>query len=259
MVTLIKYGTLSGGEKYNINILNIDGLSTDTKPTVVFVEYGSDGREIGRVAIPNGSKYNEIDTGKKFRYDAENAVWYETSSGGSGGTQDAEVQNARVDASGTSFTTLKERLDAHDYLQQNTQNELKHQFEITDDKYARISDGKIRDSANLFVTNYIPLDYPVVVRSKLDDDAAGICFYNASKSFISGYNSYSSNEQEVILTPPTNAAFVRVSCLKTYKKNFVCRYDNVLTTLTKNVSDINNDIENIQTVLNTILQTLNDE
>ena len=57
MVTLIKYGTLSGGEKYNVNVLNLDGLSTNTKPTVTYIEYGSDGREVGRTGIPNGSIY----------------------------------------------------------------------------------------------------------------------------------------------------------------------------------------------------------
>ena len=35
MVQLVKYGALSGGEKYNVNVLNIDGLSTDTKPTIL--------------------------------------------------------------------------------------------------------------------------------------------------------------------------------------------------------------------------------
>lgn len=84
MVTLIKYGALSGDEKYNVNVLSIDGLSTDTKPTVTYVEYGSDGREIGRMGIPNGSVFTEIDTGDTYMYDSENATWYEVSIGGGG-------------------------------------------------------------------------------------------------------------------------------------------------------------------------------
>lgn len=89
MVTLIKYGALSGGEKYNINVLNIDGLSTDTKPITTFIEYGNDGREIGRIGIPNGSLYTEIDTGDTYMYDRDNAAWHKVSlgSGGGGGTQ----------------------------------------------------------------------------------------------------------------------------------------------------------------------------
>ena len=39
----------------------ISRLSTDTKPTVTYIEYGSDGREVGRMGIPNGSIFMEID------------------------------------------------------------------------------------------------------------------------------------------------------------------------------------------------------
>lgn len=87
MVTLIKYGALSGGEKYNVNALSLDGLSTDTKPIRTYIEYGSDGREVGRMGIPNGSLYTEIDTGDTYMYDADNATWHKVSIGGGGGTQ----------------------------------------------------------------------------------------------------------------------------------------------------------------------------
>ena len=85
MVTLIKYGALSGGEKYNVNALSLDGLSTDTKPTRTYIEYGSDGREIGKMRIPNGSLYTEIDTGDTYMYDADNTTWHKVSIGGGGG------------------------------------------------------------------------------------------------------------------------------------------------------------------------------
>ena len=85
MVTLIKYGALSGGEKYNVNVLSLDGLSTDTKPTVTYIEYGSDGREVGRTGIPNGSLYTEIDTGDTYMYDADNTTWHKVNLGGGGG------------------------------------------------------------------------------------------------------------------------------------------------------------------------------
>lgn len=85
MVTLIKYGALSGGEKYNVNVLNIDGLSTDTKPTVTYIEYGSDGREVGRMGIPNGSIFTEIDTGDTYMYDVDATTWHKVSIGGGGG------------------------------------------------------------------------------------------------------------------------------------------------------------------------------
>ena len=70
MVTLTKYGA-----KYNRNILFLEGLSTDTKPTGEF-----DG-----LSIQNGSEYTEVDTGKKFLFDYDNATWYEVQTGGGGG------------------------------------------------------------------------------------------------------------------------------------------------------------------------------
>ena len=84
MVTLIKYGALSGGEKYNVNVMELDGLSTDTKPNGIYIEYGSDGREIVRMAIPNGSVFTEVDTGKTYMYDATGGDWSEVSIGGGG-------------------------------------------------------------------------------------------------------------------------------------------------------------------------------
>lgn len=75
MVTLIKYGALGGGEKYNVNQMWIDGLSTDSKPTTT----------IDGMGIPNGSVYTEVDTGKTYMFDYGNATWYEVSIGGGGG------------------------------------------------------------------------------------------------------------------------------------------------------------------------------
>lgn len=75
MVTLIKYGALSGGEKYNVNQMWIDGLSTDSKPTTT----------VEGLYIPNGSVYTEVDTGKTYMFDKDNVTWYEVSIGGGGG------------------------------------------------------------------------------------------------------------------------------------------------------------------------------
>lgn len=75
MVTLIKYGALGGGEKYNVNQMWIDGLSTDAKPTAT----------IDGMPIPNGSVFTEVDTGKTYMFDKDNTTWYEVSLGGGGG------------------------------------------------------------------------------------------------------------------------------------------------------------------------------
>ena len=113
MVSLIKYGALSGGEKYNTNILEIDGLSTDTKPITTFIEYGVDGREIGRTNIENGSTFTEIDTGKLFMYDAENVAWYEivTNNSQSATTLTTHTGNADIHVTAEDKTAWNHGID----------------------------------------------------------------------------------------------------------------------------------------------------
>lgn len=61
MVTLAKIGG-----RYNTALLEIRGLSTDTKPTT----------EIEGMIVTNGSTYIEIDTGDTYMFDAANGVWH---------------------------------------------------------------------------------------------------------------------------------------------------------------------------------------
>lgn len=68
--TMSKYGSNT-----NRPLSEIVGLSTDTKPT----------DSIEGIKIQNGSSFRELDTGKKFLFDAENTTWNEVSSGGGGG------------------------------------------------------------------------------------------------------------------------------------------------------------------------------
>ena len=64
------------GGQYNEKFVEINGLSTDEKPL----------ENIGNILIKNGSTFLEIDTGKKYKFDAENKKWYkcntDTFSGG---------------------------------------------------------------------------------------------------------------------------------------------------------------------------------
>ena len=68
--TMSKYGSNT-----NRPLSEIVGLSTDTKPT----------DSIEGIKIQNGSSFRELDTGKRFLFDAENTTWNEVSSGGGGG------------------------------------------------------------------------------------------------------------------------------------------------------------------------------
>ena len=55
---------------YNdMSLAKFDGLSTDNKP----------------VDCPNGSEFNEIDTGDKYLFDADSEQWYKVPTGGGGG------------------------------------------------------------------------------------------------------------------------------------------------------------------------------
>lgn len=63
--TLRKYGA-----KYNVTYCTLVGLSTDTKPTTVLINDKA-------VEVANGSEFIEMDTDKKYLYDATNQQWKE--------------------------------------------------------------------------------------------------------------------------------------------------------------------------------------
>lgn len=114
MITLIKYGALGGGEKYNANIMYIDGLSTtDTKPTGTFEG----------MPIPNASVYTEIDTGKQYRYDAAGATWYQSTAGGGGGGGGVSDYDALSNRPQVNSTTLTGNLSSSDLGLQDTLTE----------------------------------------------------------------------------------------------------------------------------------------
>ena len=59
------------GARYNVTFCTCAGLSTDTKPVgAVLIDNRS-------VALANGSEFIEMDTDKKYAYDAENQQWIE--------------------------------------------------------------------------------------------------------------------------------------------------------------------------------------
>lgn len=97
MVSLIKYGALGGDEKYNVNQMWIDGLSTDSKPSTT----------IDGMGIPNGSVYTEVDTGKTYMFDKDNTTWYEVSLGGGGGGGGFVPTQAQFDAMNSGIDSEK--------------------------------------------------------------------------------------------------------------------------------------------------------
>lgn len=75
-VTLSKYGS-----SINRLLCHLVGLSTDTKPIGTYTD------KSGKVfLLENGSSFEEMDTDKKYLYDAENQTWNLAASGGGGGS-----------------------------------------------------------------------------------------------------------------------------------------------------------------------------
>lgn len=68
MQTLSTYGA-----KANRVVCEFDGLSTDTKPTVSFTDANTN----VTTYIDNGSVFNEINTGKRYKYDKSTDTWKE--------------------------------------------------------------------------------------------------------------------------------------------------------------------------------------
>ena len=135
MITLIKYGALGGGEKYNANIMYIDGLSTtDTKPTGTFEG----------MPIPNASVYTEIDTGKQYRYDAAGATWYQSTAGGGGGGGGFTPTTAQLAAMNSGITS-----EGVQQISANETNISKQQSAIADggNGYALINGMRVYVSA----------------------------------------------------------------------------------------------------------------
>lgn len=105
MNTLRKYGA-----KYNVTFCTFAGLSTDTKPV------GTTLIDNKSVALANGSEFIEMDTDKKYAYDAENQQWNLASSGGGGGgsatlieksiTENGEYNASADNADGYSKVTV---------------------------------------------------------------------------------------------------------------------------------------------------------
>lgn len=133
--TMSKYGSNT-----NRPLSEIVGLSTDTKPT----------DSIEGIKIQNGSSFRELDTGKKFLFDAENTTWNEVSSGGGGGSTLIEksisangVYNASEDsADGYSKVTVDV---ANSYTQADEGKVVSNGSLVSQTTHAEITENGIYD------------------------------------------------------------------------------------------------------------------
>jgi len=91
MITVQKYG-----DSYNRQVLEIDGKSTDTKPT----------DKIENAYVLNGSIFHEVDSGIDYIFDEESKLWnVKTSSGGGSGMDGKSAYELAVEEGYVGTTT----------------------------------------------------------------------------------------------------------------------------------------------------------
>lgn len=197
----------------------IVGLSTETKPT----------------DVENGYRFCEIDTGYMFAFDAEHSQWHklpgssvdedevraiiddataelqaELDEAISGATVDSEVINARVDADGTTYGTLKQRLDA-----ENTA--LKSALTLVQDFDWKV--GYIHANGNIIQNDttrrysgliVCPPNSAITYVAEKHSNVCGISFYDRNGTFQVGVQ-YTGTDAQNTVTSPTNARYLRLS------------------------------------------------
>ena len=201
MITLTKYGA-----KYNRLILNIELLSTETKPTTTYIEHDDNGTEVARWKIPNGSKLSEIDTGKEYKYDAANHHWYEVSTGGGGG------------GGTTNYTALSNKPQINDVTLtgNKTSADLGLQGALAQTQLGAVNSGVTANSVD-------------VLEDILDSGEKNIIF-NGCQSYTSGTFTCTVNANGSITlngTVPNSMSFLFTN-LFTGAKTIDGAYDNVL-------------------------------
>lgn len=206
----------------------IVGLSTETKPT----------------DVENGYRFCEIDTGYMFAFDAEHSQWHklpgssvdedevraiiddataelqaELDEAISGATEDSEVINARVTSDGTTYSTLKARLDAENTELKNALNSVATGEAVR--VYPSFQIGYLHGIPNktpsdpgqnvnnntVCSTDYIEID----VAKKLYFDSTNynicVCYYDENKvyqtyvGFVSTPNPYVLNTEYAYFVP----------------------------------------------------------
>lgn len=126
-------------------------------------------------------------------------------------------------------------------------------YTVVTGAYAGKNDGVITALGSYNVTDFIDIsNYDVAVRTKVGDDISGTCFYDKDKNYISGYNAYSENEILTSISKPTDAVYIRVSCLASYSSKLEILLRDVAGTITNINSAIgalksNNEIESLLT------------
>ena len=172
-------------------------------------------------------------------------------------TQDAEVENARVDANGVTYTTLKERLDTTD--------------SNIEDIYNSLNTGKTNINLGLTVSNNrllsrrLPIDtFPITVLCDDTSYSFYIQYYNSSGADLSNTNW--AKTEVTYTTYPTNAASFKVVCKKDDNSNLsssdILHFSAYtifkdIENIKNNLGNVSDDVELLNDTSDTIIKALN--
>lgn len=111
-------------------------------------------------------------------------------------------------------------------------------YTIIPNKFVRYGYGTEASNNDYSVTDFINCEYvDYVVQTNCGNDVSGIAFYTNNKTYISGYNPYSDNGSEVLLSKPLGACYVRISCRNQYIDEFKIRYNHAILSLQNTLSE----------------------
>lgn len=258
MVTLTKYSAISGGEIYNRNVLWIEQLSPETKPTGTFIEYDDNGKEVAKMPIQNGSILSEIDTGKTYKYDEANSTWYEFAVGGSGGDAYTKAETDALLADKADLDT-----DGLIPLNQIPPAAMEHMVSVANDtaRFALTTDD-VQNGDTVYVESSA-LMYMVVDDEELDNESGYLSYAAGTASrAIADKNgdditttyqktilgSWTAGQSTTHSTPAgTDTVLEALQKIDNNQRN-----DETNILLKANTSDVNTATANLQTQINQI-------
>ena len=189
-------------------------------------------------------------------------------------TQDAEVQNARVDSDGTTYNTLKARCDADDAKHATAEDIINDKIsQISENEYVSleltktrgkllVANGVVEDTATnyYYVSDLIDIsDYPVVyVTAQSGYTNRLYALYDSNQDFVSDYSGeYASTKSitDMKVIVPSNVKYIRLSQWGNDSgepeavASMACKYIQYsvkgMSDVEQDISEINDDIVDI--------------
>lgn len=175
-------------------------------------------------------------------------------------TGDAELIDARVGADGKTYANLGE---ANRTQFTNLKSDLS---ELKDDLgnniplnwiancFVRLENGQPYEIETYNLTDFVEItaSIPICVKTRMINDLSALCYYDERKVFISGLNIPSNTLTETLLDVPSNAKYIRFSCLAS--ENTSDAYLKYVGATTKIVKAVANNEEKLSEIENNSLR-----